>query len=42
MIFDAVVWRHSFSAITLVGMVLVMAPTAWLLISQGRPQVDEL
>ncbi len=42
MIFDAVVWRHSFSAITLLGMVLVMAPTAWLVVSQGRPQVDDL
>ena len=42
MIFDAVVWRHSFSVITLVGMVLVMAPTAWLVVSQGRPQVDDL
>ena len=42
MFFDAVVWRHAFSAITLLGMVLVMAPTAWLLVSQGRPQVDDL
>jgi drug/metabolite transporter (DMT)-like permease len=42
MLFDVLVWHHEFSAMTLVGMVLVMAPTAWLVVSQGWPQVDDL
>jgi drug/metabolite transporter (DMT)-like permease len=42
MIFDVLVWHHAFSLLTLAGMVLVMAPTAWLLISQGRWQTDDL
>ncbi|MBI3837445.1 MAG: DMT family transporter [Planctomycetia bacterium] len=41
-VFDVLVWGQSFSSTTLVGMVFVMAPTAWLLISQGRAQVDDL
>jgi drug/metabolite transporter (DMT)-like permease len=42
MVFDVLVTGHSFGAATLAGMVLVMAPTAWLLLSQGRGQVDDL
>jgi drug/metabolite transporter (DMT)-like permease len=42
MIFDVLVWQHSFSTVTLVGMALVMAPTAWMLVSQGRPQAEDL
>ena len=42
MLFDVLVWHHEFSAMTLVGMALVMAPTAWLVVSQGWPQVDDL
>ena len=42
MVFDVLVWGQSFSPTTLLGMVLVTAPTAWLLISQGRAQVDDL
>jgi len=42
MLFDILVWQHAFHWTTLLGMALVTAPTAWLLISQGRPQTDEL
>ena len=42
MIFDVLVWKHAFGVVTLVGMALVMAPTAWLLVSQGRLQTDDL
>lgn len=42
MLFDWLVEGHTFSAVSLLGIVLVMAPTAWLLISQGRQQTDEL
>jgi drug/metabolite transporter (DMT)-like permease len=41
-LFDVLVWGRSFSATTLVGMAFVTAPTAWLLIRQGRMQVDDL
>ena len=41
-VFDVLVWGQSFSTTTLVGMVFVTAPTAWLLISQGRAQMDDL
>jgi drug/metabolite transporter (DMT)-like permease len=33
-ILDRMFWDHPFRPITLVGMVLVMAPTAWLMLSQ--------
>jgi len=42
MVFDVVIWGHRFSNITLLGMALVMAPTAWLLVSQGRGAVEDL
>ncbi|HEX3725723.1 MAG TPA: DMT family transporter [Pirellulales bacterium] len=42
MAFDVLVTGHTFGSVTLAGMVLVMAPTAWLLLSQGRGQVDDL
>ena len=42
LVFDFALWGQSFSTSTLVGMVFVVAPTAWLLISQGRMQVDDL
>lgn len=42
MLFDVLVENHSFSLMSRVGVVLVMAPTAWLLISQGRLQTDDL
>jgi drug/metabolite transporter (DMT)-like permease len=41
-VLDVLVWGQSFSAMTLVGMVCVTAPSAWLLISQGRAQADDL
>ena len=42
MVFDVVIWGHKFSGITLAGMALVMAPTAWLLVSQGRMAIEDL
>ena len=42
MMFDVMVMGHSFGPLTLAGMCLVMAPTAWLLVSQGRAQSDDL
>lgn len=42
MVFDVTVSGHAFHAISLCGMALIMAPAAWLLISQGRMQVDDL
>jgi hypothetical protein len=42
MLFDVLVMGHAFGPLTLVGMYLVVAPTAWLLISQGRAQADDL
>ena len=42
MSFDALAGHHVPSPITGLGIVLVMAPTAWLLVSQGRLQTDDL
>ncbi len=42
MAFDVLIWHHSFSLTTLAGIVLVMAPSAWLVVSQGRLQIDDL
>ncbi len=41
-ILDRLFWNHPFRIITLVGMVLVMAPTAWLLLSQKYGVRDDL
>jgi drug/metabolite transporter (DMT)-like permease len=37
MLFDMVFWNRSFSLLSLAGIALVIAPTAWLLITQRRP-----
>jgi drug/metabolite transporter (DMT)-like permease len=42
MILDAVVWKHEFGAVSLCGIALVMAPTAWLLITQRRGRGPDL
>jgi len=42
LVFDRIFWDHTLSLLSLAGIVLVMAPTAWLLVTQGRPQVDDL
>jgi drug/metabolite transporter (DMT)-like permease len=42
MLLDILVLGHRFSAVTLAGICLVMAPTAWLLWRQGRAQADDL
>jgi drug/metabolite transporter (DMT)-like permease len=36
LVFDALIWRHPFGLTRLAGIVLVLAPTAWLLITQRR------
>ncbi|MGD9722524.1 MAG: DMT family transporter [Pirellulales bacterium] len=41
-LFDALVWGRSFQALTVVGMLLVMAPTAWLLLRQEQPEASDL
>lgn len=38
MVFDAVIWKHTFGFLSLCGIGLVMAPTAWLLLTQRRPR----
>src|SRR5207249_1309918 len=35
MLFDAMIWEKSFSFLTVVGIVLVLAPTAWLLLRRA-------
>jgi drug/metabolite transporter (DMT)-like permease len=42
LLFDVLVSGDTFRPVTLAGMCLVMAPTAWLLASQGRAQADDL
>jgi drug/metabolite transporter (DMT)-like permease len=42
MIFDALIWNHAFGPSSLVGIALVMAPTAWLLTSGRRPRGPDL
>ena len=39
---DVVVWHRSLDAIRLLGVAMVIAPTAWLLLRQGWQQADEL
>jgi drug/metabolite transporter (DMT)-like permease len=42
MIFDAVIWRYEFGALSLFGIALVMAPTAWLLLAPRRSRGVDL
>jgi drug/metabolite transporter (DMT)-like permease len=35
MFFDALVWQRAFDSVTLLGIALVLAPTAWLLVHLG-------
>jgi drug/metabolite transporter (DMT)-like permease len=37
MLFDMVFWNRSFGLLSLLGIALVIAPTAWLLVTQRRP-----
>lgn len=41
-LFDVVVTRHAIGPVTLAGMALVVAPTAWLLLSRGEPAPGDL
>lgn len=38
MLLDTLLWDRQFNALTLTGMVLVMAPTAWLMATQTREE----
>jgi drug/metabolite transporter (DMT)-like permease len=40
--FDVVFWKHSVNRISLLGMVLVIAPTAWLILGKGPQQSHDL
>jgi drug/metabolite transporter (DMT)-like permease len=41
-LFDVVVTGHAIGPVTLAGMALVVAPTAWLLLSRGEPAAGDL
>jgi drug/metabolite transporter (DMT)-like permease len=41
-LFDVVITRHAIGPVTLAGMALVVAPTAWLLLSRGEPAAGDL
>lgn len=41
-IFDTIIWQHAFGLTSLIGIALVLAPTAWLLVTQRRPRSEEL
>jgi drug/metabolite transporter (DMT)-like permease len=36
LLFDVLLFGHSFAPLTLLGMVLVLTPTAWLILARGR------
>jgi drug/metabolite transporter (DMT)-like permease len=40
MVFDALVWGYRFNTLSLCGMALVLAPTAWLLVHERRGGPD--
>ncbi len=40
MAFDTVIWRRTFGPLSILGIVLVMAPTGWLLVTQRRRGED--
>lgn len=42
MIFDALIWKRTFGPASLVGIALVMAPTAWLLLTPRRSRGPDL
>ncbi|HEY0406472.1 MAG TPA: DMT family transporter [Pyrinomonadaceae bacterium] len=40
--FDLIIWRHHFDALTICGILLVMAPTAWLLLHSPLRRNDSI
>lgn len=42
MIYDAIIWKHSFGLLSLAGIGLVLAPTAWLLLTQRGVRAQDL
>ena len=41
MFYDVGIWGHAFNTLSLVGMLLALAPTAWLLYVESRELVEE-
>lgn len=41
-VFDAMFWKHSFNLLTLCGMALIVAPTAWLLLHSPLRRTTEV
>jgi drug/metabolite transporter (DMT)-like permease len=41
-LFDVAIWRRPISLMSLLGMVLVVTPTAWLILRQNESQTDDL
>ena len=39
-VFDVLIWHRSFQFLTLAGIALVLAPTAWLLLRRGKVQPE--
>jgi drug/metabolite transporter (DMT)-like permease len=42
MMYDVLVWGHEFDLLSLLGIVLVLAPAAWLLVRERRVLAEEL
>ena len=42
MLFDAAIWGRSFTPLTLAGIALIVAPTAWLLLRRGSEPSEVL
>jgi drug/metabolite transporter (DMT)-like permease len=42
MVFDLLIWKRAFGPMSLVGIVLVMAPTGWLLLTHRRSTAADL
>ena len=42
MLVDVAVWGRYISTVSLLGMALVVGPTAWLILRQNETQTDDL
>ena len=40
LVLDVAIWQRRINAISLLGMMLVVAPTAWLLLGKGRVEAE--
>jgi drug/metabolite transporter (DMT)-like permease len=41
-ILDRILWGHHLTAAGRIGILLVILPTAWVILSQGKPQVEDI